>query len=160
MVGLAAVSTNVSKIFIQRKVGELSDRWGPGKVQMVCMFLIPILPLIWIFVTRLWHVVVLNILAGVLWGAFELVSFNFLLQLTPDLQRARYSAIFQIVVTVALGAGAVLGSSIILWLGYTWLFLVSAIGRIVAALFFVRLIRSLTRQGPDSRINTVGSSQV
>ncbi len=146
MVGIAAVSTSVSKIFIQRKVGELSDYWGPGKVQMVCMFLIPVLPILWVFSTQLWHVVALNILGGVLWGAFELVSFNFLLQLTPAAQRARYSAIFQIVVTVALGAGAALGSSIILWWGYMGIFLVSAFGRIIAAMLFVKLIQILGKK--------------
>ena len=146
MVGITVVSTSVSKLFIQKKVGELSDRWGHGKVQMVCMFLIPILPLTWIFITQLWQVVVLNLLGGILWGAFELVSFNFLLQLTPTTQRARYSAIFQIVVTVALAGGAALGSSIILWWGYTGIFLVSALGRIAAALFFLRLVGNLQKR--------------
>ncbi|MEI7849025.1 MAG: MFS transporter [Chloroflexota bacterium] len=143
MVGVAAVSSSVSKLFIQRKVGELSDRWGPGKVQMVTMFLIPILPICWVFVTQLWQIVILNLFGGFLWGAFELVSFNFLLQLTPGSQRARYSAIFQIIVTIALGGGAALGSSIIFWWGYNGIFLVSAVGRIGAALMFLNLIRNL-----------------
>lgn len=143
MVGVAAVSISISKMLIQKKVGEISDRWGPGRVQVVCMFLLPILPLIWIFITQLWQVVALNFFGGFLWGAFELVSFNFLLQLTPDAVRARYSAVFQIVVTVALAGGAALGSSIILWWGYTGIFLVSALGRIAAALFFLRLMTSL-----------------
>lgn len=143
MVGITAVSTSFSKMLIQKKVGELSDRWGPGKVQMVSMFLIPIMPLAWVFITQLWQVVVLNIFGGVVWGMFELVSFNFLLQLMPDALRARYSAIFQVIVTVALAGGAVLGSSIIFWWGYTGIFLVSAFGRSMAALFFLKLIRSL-----------------
>lgn len=143
MVGLAAVSISISKLLIQKRVGEISDRWGPGRVQMVCMFLLPILPFVWIFITQLWQVVVLNLLGGILWGAFELVSFNFLLQLTPTALRARYSAIFQIVVTVALAGGAALGSGIILWWGYTGIFLISGLGRIVAALFFLRLVNNL-----------------
>lgn len=146
MIGITAVSTSVSKMLIQPKVGELSDRWGPGRVQLVCMCLIPVLPLAWIFITQLWQVVVLNIIGGVFWGAFELVSFNFLFVLTPEGQRARYSAIYQIVVTVALAGGAALGSSIILWWGYTGIFLVSALGRIAAALIFLLLLRSLQQQ--------------
>jgi MFS family permease len=146
MVGITVVATSITKMLIQRKVGELSDIWGPGKVQMISMFLIPILPLAWVFITQLWQVVVLNIFGGVLWGAFELVSFNFLLQLTPDAQRARYSAIFQIVVTVALAGGAALGSSIILWWGYIGIFLISAIGRVAAALFFLKLMKSFAKE--------------
>ncbi|MCX6064348.1 MAG: MFS transporter [Chloroflexi bacterium] len=145
MVGITAVSTSITKMLIQPQVGKLSDRWGPGKVQVVCMFLMPSLPLAWIFITQLWQVVLLNIFGGVLWGAFELVSFNFLLQLTPDTQRARYSAIFQIIVTLALAGGAALGASIIYWWGYSGIFLTSAIGRAISALFFVRLVRNLPK---------------
>ena len=146
MIGITAVSTSISKMLVQRKVGELSDRWGHGRVQLVSMFLIPILPLAWIFITQLWQVVALNILGGVFWGAFEVTSFNFLLVLTPEAQRARYSAVYQIVVTVALAGGAALGSSIILSWGYTGIFLVSAVGRFVAALIFLPLLRNLRRQ--------------
>ncbi|HEY3310269.1 MAG TPA: MFS transporter [Anaerolineales bacterium] len=146
MVGITAVATSFSKLFIQKKVGELSDRWGPGRVQVVSMFLIPVLPLAWVFITKLWQVVALNILGGVLWGAFELVSFNFLLELTPGALRARYSAIFQVIVTVALAGGAALGSSIILWWGYNGIFLTSAAGRLLSAILFYKLIHDLARQ--------------
>ncbi len=146
MIGVTAVSTSLSKMLIQRKVGELCDRWGPGRVQMVCMFLIPTLPITWIFINQLWQVVAINIAGGILWGAFELASFNFLLALTPTGLRARYSAIYQIVVTVALAGGALLGSSIILWWGYTGIFLVSALGRVAAALLFLPLLQNLRKQ--------------
>ena len=155
MVGVAAVSSNISKLFIQRKVGELSDRWGPGKVQMVTMFLIPILPVCWVFATQLWQIVLLNLFGGFLWGAFELVSFNFLLQLTPGSQRARYSAIFQIIVTIALGGGAALGSSIILWWGYNGIFLASAVGRIGAAIMFFNLTRNLRSPHSSGEVGAV-----
>lgn len=144
MVGITAVATNVTKMLIQKKVGELSDKWGPGVVQMITMFLMPALPLSWLFITKLWHVVLLNLFGGVLWGTFELVSFNFLLQLTPDDLRARYSAIFQVVVTVALAAGAAVGSGIILTWGYNFIFIISAIGRIIASFFFFKLIRNIS----------------
>jgi len=150
MVGLTVVATSVSKVFTQKKIGEISDRLGPGPVQMISMFTIPILPLLWIFITQIWQVVALNLLGGVLWGAFELVSFNFLLQLTPDAVRARYSAIYQIVVTVSLAGGAALGSSIIQGWGYNGIFLLSAIGRIAAALFFLRLLTNLRKQAPTT----------
>jgi len=140
MVGLTAVASSVSKMLLQRKMGELSDRWGAGAMQVVCMFLLPILPFVWIFIKQLWQVVLLNLFGGVLWGAFELVSFNYLLQLTPDNQRARYSAIFQIVVTVALAGGAALGSVIIDSWGYTGIFLFSGLGRIVAAFVFLFMV--------------------
>ncbi|MEJ5225017.1 MAG: MFS transporter, partial [Anaerolineales bacterium] len=112
MIGLTSVATTVSRLFTQPKMGELADRWGPARVQMIFMFLIPILPFLWMFITQLWQVVALNLLGGILWGAFELASFNFLLMLTPAAQRARYSAIYQVIVMIALSGGAAFGGFI------------------------------------------------
>ncbi|MFH1523926.1 MAG: MFS transporter, partial [Chloroflexota bacterium] len=78
MVGVTAVVTTVAGLLVQRRIGRLSDRWGPRKVQLISMLIIPILPFGWMFITKFWQVVVLNTLGGMLWGAFTLVSFNFL----------------------------------------------------------------------------------
>jgi MFS family permease len=154
MIGITIVSMTLTKMLTQRKLGELCDRWGAGRMQMVCMLLIPVFPFAWLFITQLWQVVVLNIVSGVLWGAFELASFSFLLALMPEGLRARYSALYQIVVTVALAGGAVLGSSIILWWGYNGIFLVSALGRIAAALIFLLLLRNLDKQTTATELTT------
>ena len=141
MVGLTSVATSVASMLVQRKVGALSDRWGPRRVQLISMLLIPILPACWIFVNAAWQVIVVNLLGGILWGAFSLASFNYLLALFPDAQRARYSALYQIVVTLSLAAGAALGSLVVTPLGYKWVFLLSAVGRVIASLAFARFVR-------------------
>jgi MFS family permease len=140
MVGITSITTSVASLLIQRRVGRLSDRWGPRRVQLVSMLLIPILPTAWIFITQLWQVVALNAFGGIIWGAFNLVSFNFLLSLTPESQRARYSAIYQILVTLALAGGAAFGSWIVSVWDYRAIFLCSAVGRIIAALLFARFV--------------------
>jgi MFS family permease len=68
MIGITAVATSLTKMLIQPKMGELSDRWGPGRVQLISMFLMPILPLVWVFIDSLWQVTALNILGGVFWA--------------------------------------------------------------------------------------------
>ncbi len=65
----------------------------------------------------------MNTLGGVLWGAFNLVSFNFLLSLTPDAQRARFSAFYQILVMLALAGGAAFGAWVVTQWGYQCHFL-------------------------------------
>ncbi len=145
MIGITSVATSVSRLFTQPKFGELSDRWGPARVQMIFMFLIPILPFMWMFITELWQVVATNLLGGILWGAFELASFNFLLMLTPEAQRARYSAIYQVVVAVALAGGAAFGGFITERWGYTAIFLASGVGRLLAAVAFMVLVRRIGR---------------
>ena len=147
MIGLAAIAANVTRVLTQRKMGELADRWGAGRLQMVSMFLVPVLPILWLFAGQLWHVLIINSFAGIFWGAFELASFNFLLVFMPENRRARYSAIFQVVVTIALAGGAALGSALIdfSW-GYDWIFILSSIGRFTAAFMFLALLRK-TRAG-------------
>jgi MFS family permease len=140
MVGIVSIATSVAGLLIQRRIGHFSDRLGPRKVQMISMFLIPILPFAWIFVTKFWHVILLNSFSGILWGAFNLASFNFLLSLTPDGLRARFSAFYQVLVMLALAGGAALGAWVVTVWGYPTIFICSAIGRLMAAILFVRFV--------------------
>jgi MFS family permease len=140
MVGITSIVSTVASLLIQRRVGRLSDRWGPRKVQLISMFFIPILPIAWMFITKFWQVNLLNTLGGALWGAFNLVSFNFLLSLTPDTQRARFSAFYQILVMLALAGGAAFGAWVVTQWGYRAIFLCSAVGRIAAVVMFIRFI--------------------
>ncbi len=140
MVGITSIVTTLASLLVQRRIGRLSDRLGPRKVQLIMMFLIPTLPAGWIFITQFWQVIALNAYGGIIWGAFNLVSFNFLLSLTPEMQRARYSAIFQVLVTLALAGGAAFGSLVVTLWGYQAVFLCSALGRVVAAILFARFV--------------------
>lgn len=140
MVGVASITTSVASLLIQRRVGRISDRLGAYKVQLISMLLIPLLPFAWMFVTQFWHVIVLNIFSGLFWGTLNLVSFNFLLSLTPNAQRARYSAFYQILIMLALAVGAAVGAGVVTAFGYRAIFLCSAIGRFSAALLFLRFV--------------------
>ena len=147
MVGVTSVASSITSMLVQRRVGALSDRWGPRRIQLISMLSIPILPIGWIFATAAWHVILINLLSGVLWGAFSLSSFNFLLDLFPDTLRARYSALYQIVVTLALAVGAAIGSLVIGTISYKGVFLLSSVGRIIAGLLFARFVRPMEKAG-------------
>jgi MFS family permease len=141
MVGIASVTTAISSLLVQRRLGRLADRWGAHRLQLISGLLIPILPVAWVFTRAPWHVIPINIVSGVLWGAYGLASFNLLLELTPQEGRARYSAIYQMFVTLALAAGAVVGGWMVTQWGYTAIFVTSAVGRLLAALLFARFVR-------------------
>jgi MFS family permease len=140
MVGIAAVTTSVSGLLVQRRLGKLADRWGAHRLQLISGLLIPILPFAWVFTRAPWQVIPINLLSGVLWGAYGLGSFNLLLELTPQEGRARYSAMYQLFVTLALAAGAMVGGWMVTQWGYTAIFVTSAIGRLLAALLFARFV--------------------
>ena len=142
LIGLTTTASTVATMLVQRKVGQLNDRWGSRRLQMIAGLLIPFLPMGWVFVTEAWHSIPLNAIGGALWGAFSMASFNYLLQLTPPEKRARYSAIFQMTVTLSMAAGAALGSLMITRFGYHFVFMASGIGRLTAALLFARLSKA------------------
>jgi len=140
MVGVQSIVSTVASLIVQRRVGRLADRLGFRRVMLISMILIPILPAGWVFITHFWQVIALNAFGGLAWGAFNLVSFNFLLSIIPESQRARYSAIYQILITLALALGAAFGSWVVTQWGYQAIFAASAIGRIVAVFLFARLL--------------------
>ncbi len=140
LVGLASIFSSISSLLVQRRIGRLSEKWGTRRVMMISMVLIPLLPAMWVFITQFWQVAAANIFGGLVWGAFNLVSFNFLLSLTPPAQRARFSAIYQILITLSLALGAAVGSWVVTQWGYQAIFALSAIGRMAATLLFVRVI--------------------
>jgi predicted MFS family arabinose efflux permease len=74
------------------------------------------------------------------------LGFNFLLLLTPEDRRPRYTALYQIVVTAALAAGAALGGIAATRWGYASTFVLSGVGRLVAALLFARFVHQQDRR--------------
>jgi MFS family permease len=142
MIGVVTVINTAANMLVQRQVGLLSDKWGNRIVTIFFLFLIPLLPLLWgLWVQKYWHVIVIEVFAGLLWGGFNLVSFNNLLMQTPEDQRARFSAYYQIIVTLSMAFGAGLGSLLIPFIEFVGVTLSSAAGRFVAALIFLFFVK-------------------
>ena len=141
MVGFLSIVSSVAGLPAQRLFGQLNDRWGPRKVMLVTGSIIPVVPFAWYFTAAVWHAIPINIVAGFLWAGYNLASFNLLLAISPEEQRARYSAMFQIAVTVSSALGASAGGLISNRWGIPLVFVCSAIGRAVGAVVFARFVK-------------------
>jgi len=141
MVGFLSIVSSVAGLPAQRLFGQLNDRWGPRKVMLVTGSIIPVVPFAWYFTAAVWHAIPINIVAGFLWAGYNLASFNLLLAIAPEEQRARYSAMFQIAVTVSSALGASAGGLISNRWGIPLVFVCSAIGRAVGAVVFARFVK-------------------
>ncbi len=141
LIGINSVVTTIAGMLAQLAAGRYADRIGSRRLQLFSGLFIPILPLYWVFINADWQIIPINILGGALWGVYSLASFNLLLEMTPVEQRARYSALFQVVVTVALSIGAATGGGMVTLWGYRSVFLGSAIGRFSSALLFAWLVK-------------------
>jgi predicted MFS family arabinose efflux permease len=142
MVAVTSIASIFSGLLVTRRLGELADRWGPRRLQLISAALIPILPLAWMVASSPWHIIFVNILAGILWGAYNLASFNFLLLSMPVEGRPRFSALYQVVVMLSLAAGAAAGGLVVTQWGYPAIFVLSALGRVIAVALFARFVPS------------------
>jgi predicted MFS family arabinose efflux permease len=143
---VTTVTHTATNLLVQRRMGALADKWGNRKVSVIFTLLIPIIPIFWgLWVRQYWQAIVVEAFAGAFWGAYNLANFNNLLNQTPQNQRARFSAYYQIVVTLALAGGAALGSYLIPLIDFSGVAVSSAIGRFLAAILFLLIVRDVTK---------------
>jgi MFS family permease len=141
IIGFVLVAGKISSLPAQRFFGSLADRWGSRKLMKLIVFIIPILPISWYFVKAPWQAIPVSTVGGILWAAMNLASFNMLLDISTQSNRARYSALYQISVALSTAIGAFVGGFIAdLW-GIPLVFILSGIGRILAAIYFSRFVR-------------------
>ncbi len=140
MVGALAVVSTLAALPGQRLFGSLTDRWGPRRVQLLTGIAIPLVPWTWALARAPQHLVPVELVAGFVWAGYNLASFSFLLTLTPEGNRGRYAAIYQLIVTLALAAGAGIGGIIATHWGLISVFILSGFGRLVAAVLFAGFV--------------------
>lgn len=144
VVGTLSLAASLAALPGQRLFGTLADRWGPSRVQLITGLLIPLLPFAWALSRSPWHVMPISLVGGFLWAGYNLASFNLLLGLTPEDRRAHYTAFYQMVATATLAGGAALGGLIATHWGYGTIFVLSGIGRLIAALLFAGFVHPST----------------
>jgi MFS family permease len=132
---ISAVST-LASLPAQRLFGRWLDRKGTAWVKRLTGLLIPLVPGLWGFIRQPWQAIPLQIFSGFVWAGYNLSSFNFLLEITPEDTRPRFVALQQSLAGLGMAAGAGLGGWIAETSGYTAVFLSSASGRLIAALVF------------------------
>jgi MFS family permease len=139
-VGLVVSVSSLTALFGQVIFGKLLDSKGALWMQLVCGFIIPILPWAWVFVTAPWQVGLINTLGGFIWAGFNLANFNLLLELTPDTQRPRAVALFQTAVFTSAVLGPFLGGLLADLYGFKLLFILSGSGRLIGMIIFAWLV--------------------
>ena len=140
-IGLLAATFSVWNIIGQRVWGRLNDRRGAAWVTGLSGLLIPAIPLIWTVVPNIWWLYPEESLSGFLWAGYGLASFNLVLGLSPENQRARFVAIYQVVGFAAAFAGPLIGSLLADAVSIRGCFFFSGAGRLLAALLFLFTVR-------------------
>src|SRR3989338_1262798 len=78
----------VTKFLSMDMWGKASDKFGTKKALGIASFLIPLVPLLWIFSGNFWYLVIIQVFSGFAWAGFEICTFNFILDSTSSQKRA------------------------------------------------------------------------
>lgn len=109
--------------------GRLGDRYGHATVLTIAGFLVPSLPILYLFGTSVPYLVGVNFLAGIIWGGLSLAMGNYLFDTVTPEEKAHAVAITSVVNAIGWFAGAMVGGWLVGWLptrlsvwGVEWVF--------------------------------------
>lgn len=136
--------------------GRLSDAFGNRLILAVTGFIVPVLPLLWLFSTNFWVILAIQLLGGLSWAGFNLSAGNVVYDTVAPHLRSAYGAVHSILGAVGIFLGTAVGGYLSTRLpthaevfgipiqftsSLCWVFLISTIARFNTALSFIPLLR-------------------
>ncbi len=139
-VGITAAAMPFAGIIAQPILGRLNDRYGAKWLLVASGLCFPIAPWAWIVASEPWHIVFINLVAGVLWAANLLAVLNIVLEISPPDKRPTYMGMQQAGVFFASFIGPLAGGLLITSIGFRLVFFLSGAGRWLATLLLWRFV--------------------
>jgi len=138
----------ISKYLSMPTWGKLIDLYGTKKVLTLSAFLMPLVPLLWIFSPNVIYLIIIQLYSGFVWAGFETSSFTFLFDTIIPQRRAKYIAYSNVLNGIALFIGALLGGVLVrynnlFWSKYMLVFIVSTILRYTVSFIFIPKLKEV-----------------
>lgn len=105
IIGIATITSFLTMTYW----GRYGDKFGNKKILTVTSFLIPFIPIMWVFSSGVKYLFFLQLFAGFIWAGFNLSSANFIFDAVPSAKRVRCNAYFNVFNGSAIFLGASLG---------------------------------------------------
>jgi MFS family permease len=144
---LVTVIGSVSILATQAKIGKMQDRVGPGALIKLSRFMLIPVPFVFAFATEMWHLYVMNILAGAAIAMINISFTTYLLDVAQTDRTAECFAIFNAGVGIVTFVGSVSAGFMAdyftglydLWTGLMIVYMISTVGRLIGSFFFLKL---------------------
>jgi MFS family permease len=145
---IVTVIGSVSILATQLRIGKMQDRVGPGVLIKLSRFMLIPVPFVFAFATEMWHLYVMNILAGAAIAIINISFTTYLLDVAPADRTAECFAVFNAGVGIVTFVGSVSAGFMAdffteayssLWTGLMIVYMISTVGRLVGSFFFLRL---------------------
>jgi MFS family permease len=144
-------SATIATLLTMNLWGRHADRTGNLKVIRLTSFFIPIVPVLWLFSSDIYYLVIIQVLAGFVWAGFNLSVMNFMYDAVMPEKRTRCIAYFNVINGTAICFGALLGGALAKVMPPLFghrllaLFLLSGIMRAIFAFIFLPKIKEVRR---------------
>ena len=147
---LVNLSTPFLSIFFFPIIGYISDKYGNALILRICGFLLPALPILWIFANNPLHLILgPQLLAAFAWTGVNLAASNFIYDNISIQQRGFYIAYYNLFLGIGVLCGGLLGSfllqivPIVFISSYETLFLISGLTRLCVNFIFLFRIKEV-----------------
>ena len=100
----------VSRMVISYFGGRWVDKAGAIKVLHLASFMIPLIPILWVFSSNIGYLAGIQILSGLAWATYDICIQSYLFRATPPTKRLQYIIYQKSIVTLAAATGPLLGA--------------------------------------------------
>jgi Major Facilitator Superfamily len=151
-VALLAASL-IAKALAAPMLGELAQRLGSLRVLRASSLALVPLPALWLVSQRFDYLVALQILSGVAWAAYELITLLLFFETIAPAERTSVLTLFNLANAIAVFIGTAAGGWLLAHVdtatdGYYTLFAVSAVARLIVVLWARRVSLPAVRPAP------------
>jgi MFS family permease len=89
--------------------GRISDIFGNRRILAATGLLVPLMPILWVFSSNFWYLLLVQAVSGFAWAGFSLSASNFVYDLIAPDRRATYLAVHNVIASIGIFSGAMLG---------------------------------------------------
>lgn len=138
--------------------GRISDVFGNRRILAATGLLVPLMPLLWVFSSNFWYLIAVQAISGFAWAGFSLSASNFVYDLIAPDRRATYLAIHNVIASIGIFSGAMLGGYLgavlpttveIFGMQFSWLspligvFVISTLARAAVVIALIPKVREV-----------------
>ena len=89
--------------------GRFADRVGNIRIISIVSWVIPLIPIFWLFYHNIAYLAMVQIISGVCWGAFDLCNQSYIYRVAPASKRLRYIVYNKSLLFLSMAVGGLLG---------------------------------------------------
>jgi hypothetical protein len=147
--------------------GRFADKEGSIRLLGIVARIIPLMPVCWLFCHNLGYLIVVQLISGACWGAFDLSTQSYLYKVAPKPKKLYYIVYTRCLILLFTAAGGLLGAFCINDIFTTFgskilsIFWISGVARIIVVIYLmpklVDLAMSFSRPSspPDVNLETL-----